>query len=122
MYALKKNAGSTSMPWLGLVPEIMPQPNFFSLETFARYPEAKQIIFYSIPDIQVFVRRHPDICGTETIICHAKFTPNGVTFEPVPAEDIPPEPTETIIAGRSPSSVREKVLKDVRDSDDDIPF
>lgn len=98
MFVLKKNAGSTSMPWLGLVPEVMKELNFFSLEVFYRYPNARQKVFYSIPEAQKFVRDHPDICGTETVICRAKFTANNVTFEPVPVEEIPPERTPAAVS------------------------
>lgn len=92
MFVLKKNAGSISMPWLGLVPEIMPGPNFFNLESFYRYPGAKQLVFYSIPEAQKFVRDHADICGDEAVICRIRFTAKVVTFEPVPVEEIPSEP------------------------------
>lgn len=109
MFTLKKNRGSISMPWLGLVPGIMPGPNFFSLETFYRYPRAKQLMFFSIGEVQLFIRNNPSLCGTESVICQAKFTPNGVTFEPVPAEEIPPEPAKVQVATAD-------------DSDDDIPF
>jgi hypothetical protein len=109
MFTLKKNLGSISMPWLGLVPEIMPGPNFFSLEAFYRYPGARQLMFFSIGEVQAFIRSNPGLCGTESVICRAKFIPNGVTFEPVPAQEIPPAPARARVATAD-------------DSDDNIPF
>lgn len=87
----------------------MPGPNFFNLEALYRYPGAKQLMFFSIGEVQTFIRSNPDLCGTESVICRAKFTTNGVTFEPVPAEEIPSEPA-TVQAATAD------------DSDDNIPF
>lgn len=117
MFVLRKNAGSISMPRLGLVPEIMPRPNFFSLEVFYRYPDAKQMVFYCITDAQRFIRNHPTICGADTVICRPKFTTNGVTFEPIPVSEIPPKPTGVVVDNPC-------AIYGIRnhDEDDDIPF
>lgn len=92
MFALRKE-GSISNPWLGSVPEIVPGLNFFSLDAFYRYPDAKQLMFHSIDEARVFIRDHPDVCGTETVICEANFTTDGVTFRQIPAECFLLQPT-----------------------------